>query len=308
MVGAARDDIVKDLSLLVNPGLDDAAGRLRCLPELAATAARLRSSNDSGLRAAIRRLVGDALDEIRASSPEYARAARALLVLGPRTRTAEARLAAAGQELDKSAATFKRHHERRVLYAVADAVLMIDAETAGPAAAGSKIIDVGWQAIQSTLHTLHREIGSAFEPDVVVTMSGPGSFAAFLCLAMDPRDVPIVACTTFPRRDRPSHTHRVFEMAARGATWQVIATSKWVVYLPLHLSEFPQRSRMLLFDDRVVSGDTQREVRALLESAGFEVRSAAMIVSSASAGLVDFHGVVIDEDYALPWGSRRGRT
>jgi adenine/guanine phosphoribosyltransferase-like PRPP-binding protein len=309
VVAASAASISRDLALLVNPGLDAAFPRLAVLPTLQCVQARLRSTNDGAHRQAIRRMVEDAFDELRRTSPEYAKAAKALLVLGPRTSTADARRRAAGDALGKSGQTFKRHHETRVLRSLADAILLVDASTPTvDSATGSRVIDVGWQTIQSTLHTMHREIEHEFEPDVVVTMSGPGSFAAFMCLAMDPRDVPVIACTTFPNRERPSSTHQVFAAASKGGTWKVVETQKWLVYLPTTLAEFPSKSRMLIFDDRVVSGHTQREVRSILEEAGYEVRSAAMIVSSASSELVDFHGVVIDDDYALPWGTRRGRT
>lgn len=299
---------MKELALLVNPGLDQGFPRLSALPSLDATAARRRSDTEPGHRAAVRLLIEDGIDQLRTASPEYAKAARELLVLGPRTSTAETRRGKAGDVLGKTGATFKRHHERRVLGALAEAILLLDAETAEREKGTQRTVDVGWQTIQSTLYTMHREIESGFEPDIVVTMSGPGSFAAFLCLAMDPRDVPVVACTTFPNRPRKSPTHQVFSMAARDTTWHVIETTKWVVYLPRILAEFPPRARVLIFDDRVVSGNTQRKVRAVLEDEEYEVRSAAMIVSSKSSKKVDFHGITIDDDYALPWGSRRGRT
>lgn len=155
---------------------------------------------------------------------------------------------------------------------------------------------------------MHREIEQRFEPDVVLTMSGPGSFAAFLCLSMNPRDVPVVACTTFPRRDRPSPPHQIFATAARESTWHVVETSKWVVYLPAAIRSFPPKTRVLVFDDRVISGDTQREVRTLLEESGYVVQTAAMIVGSNAKPLVEFHGLVIDDEYLLSWGARRGRT
>lgn len=300
--------IIRDLSRLVNPGLEAALETLELLPKLRATEQRVRSGTRSGLRAAVRRLVEDAIAEVRADAPEYAAAADDLLVLGPKTTDAKERRRAAGARLGKTGPNFRRHFEAGVLASVGDAIVTLEERASQEPPAVPRVVDVPWQTIQTTLHAMHRTIEQSFEPDAVITMSGPGSFAAFLCLAMDARDVPVIACTTFPYRERPTSSHRVYELAARDGTWHTVCTSKWVVYLPAVVGSFPSRSRILLFDDRVVSGDTQREVRRLLEEAGYDVRTAAMIVGSDSMQRVDFYGLVIDDDYALPWGTKRGRT
>lgn len=165
-----------------------------------------------------------------------------------------------------------------------------------------------WESIKTTVATMHDEIESEFAPHAVLTMSGPGSFAAFLALSINPRYVPVIAAVTFPANGRTSRAEATYKKAARLDTWQVLKTGKWTVYLPRLLVKYPEGSRILIFDDRVISGTTQRLARDHLEANGMEVRTAALVVSTNNVMNVDYFGVVIDDSYSMPWGTDRGRT
>ena len=67
-------------------------------------------------------------------------------------------------------------------------------------------------------------------------------------------------------------------------------------------------ARVLILDDRVVSGTTQALARDHLESLGHEVQTAALVASSDNVTKVDHVAHIIDDNYQMPWGSKRGRT
>jgi len=100
----------------------------------------------------------------------------------------------------------------------------------------------------------------------------------------------------------------MYRMAAQPDTWQVLSTAKWSVYLPKTLSRYPEGSRVLIFDDRVISGTTQSLAKDHLEEKGYEVATAAMVTSSDNKSKLDYYGFTINDSYQMPWGTARGRT
>jgi hypoxanthine phosphoribosyltransferase len=141
---------------------------------------------------------------------------------------------------------------------------------------------IGWETIDSLLNTLYRDIEKNFAPDFVITMSGPGSFAACYCMGLNLRDIAVLFATTFPRRDTPNSAQQTFRELAEQSGWFHIATDKWDVYLPNVLRLLPKGSKVLIFDDRVISGETQRKLKSKLEEFDYDVRCAAMLTGDAA--------------------------
>jgi len=168
--------------------------------------------------------------------------------------------------------------------------------------------NINWEATHLLLNKLQRDIETAFAPDVVVTMSGPGSFAACYCMGLNPRDVAVVFATTFPKRDERNTSHQLFRKAAKASGWINIDTNKWDVYLPNVIAHLPAKSRILIFDDRVISGETQRKVKSALQAYDYDVRCAAMLAGDEIASQLDFIGQIRNDDYYMPWGSKHGRS
>ena len=65
--------------------------------------------------------------------------------------------------------------------------------------------------------------------------------------------------------------------------------------------------KVLLFDDRVLTGETQSKTKAILEECGYEVRCAAMLVDENRPDFVNYSGRIITGDFYMPWGTKRGR-
>lgn len=161
-----------------------------------------------------------------------------------------------------------------------------------------------WDSVHALVTTLSRRIALDYEPDVVLTTSGPGSIAALLRLAGDYRDTPVVAATAFPKgRAAPE-----FVRASSSAGDLHVSTDKWDVFIPRVIAELVPNTRVLLFDDRVVSGDFRRAVTAELKERRLGVRGAALIVTPATKDLVEWYCDVRESPYQLPWGDSRGRA
>lgn len=160
----------------------------------------------------------------------------------------------------------------------------------------------GWTSVQQLLANVTRQIRRNFEPDVVITMSGPGSIPAFLQLANDDKDIPVVAATTFPI----NRLGNSIKKAALEGGYFHVKSSKWDVLIPPMVDHLPKGVKILLFDDRIQSGETHRLVRANLESKGFEVRSAALIVSKEGKGMASWYANE-SESFSFPWGDQDGR-
>lgn len=161
-----------------------------------------------------------------------------------------------------------------------------------------------WNDIQPMLSALHRKIERDFQADVILTMAGPGSIAALLLQSLDHRNIPVITATTFPQgQDVPTG----FESGASMSGYDLIETPKWRVYLPPVVTTLPRGTRVLMFDDRVVTGATHRAAAQRLEDLGCEVRRAALIVSSAAEHETHWYNTISDEQFQFPWGSRDGR-
>ncbi|MEP7352784.1 MAG: hypothetical protein ABI824_06090 [Acidobacteriota bacterium] len=172
---------------------------------------------------------------------------------------------------------------------------------------------LAWDAITSTLNSLHRRIEVEFEPDMILTMSGPGSIAACYCMSINLRNVPLLVAATFPVKSKDGPSAKMFASLAKRSDWELVTTPKWMIYLPNLLrqdSEKPPKRprRILIIDDRVISGESQRAVSTLLTSRGFDVRRAAMIASHSATDELHFVGTVREGNYYFPWGSKHGRS
>ena len=109
---------------------------------------------------------------------------------------------------------------------------------------------INWETTHLLLNKLQRDIETTFAPDLVVTMSGPGSFAACYCMALNPRDIPVLFATTFPKRAQRNASYENFRKVAMDSGWIHVETNKWEVYLPNLLAQLPPKSKILIFDCR----------------------------------------------------------
>lgn len=179
-----------------------------------------------------------------------------------------------------------------------------------PQGFASVALEISWPVVQTLVDRIHRESESRFAPDVLVTMSGPGSFAACRRLAVGARDIPLLVAVTFPRSSDGSASGESssFGKLADDDGWIRLASKRWDVFLPSVLRRFPEGSKVLVLDDRVLSGETQELARAELSRLGLQVRLGALIAPTSAKDKLDFIGRVEDQEYVFPWGPRDGRT
>jgi adenine/guanine phosphoribosyltransferase-like PRPP-binding protein len=213
----------------------------------------------------------------------------------------------AGAHFDVGWNQFSREYEKPLLRRFAE-WLEIWGSSAEVTLRNEHVERLDFEDLRRVAERLHRDIDRDFRPDVVVTMSGPGSFAACYTMKLDASDVPVVMAVTFPVSPSPRPNEARFQLAAAELGWRHVVTSKWSVYLPDVVFAYPAGARVLLLDDRVMTGDTQVQVSALLRAGGYEVQCAALFVPAGSSAELQFRGRVVRGPFEMPWGSDRGRS
>lgn len=166
-----------------------------------------------------------------------------------------------------------------------------------------------WSSLQIKLSRLNRRIRKEWDPEIVVTLSGPGSFASSYCMSLDTTETPVVHAVTFPKSTGRSARNLWFRATASVCKWKYFESTKWDIFLPELLVHLPAPTRILLFDDRVIGGNVQRKVASWLQDElGHEVRRAAIVVHPDAASSVDWYEDVQECDFHFPWGGPRGRA
>ncbi|WP_131831201.1 MULTISPECIES: hypothetical protein [unclassified Frankia] len=297
--------IYEDLKRLINPGLVRAHGdgELTTLPHLASVRRKRSGTSKRGELHAIRTVVLGAIEQL--GLPTSA-AAKELLALESNPTRVEFRRDRAARAIGlQSGQGFKSHRQSALLKELADTIEHLE-ESIHESLKTQTPIVLEWPVIQMAIVRMHANVDRSFAPELLLTMSGPGSFAACYFSTLSSRDVPLIVCTTFPRRDDRLPSHSIFERAATASNYVRIDTSKWVVYLPNLLFELPTKTRVLILDDRILSGETQNTVAEKI-GGRFDVRRAAIIAHTSALSMLDYHGMVLDDDYIMPWGSKHGR-
>lgn len=169
-------------------------------------------------------------------------------------------------------------------------------------------LQLRWDDIERAADQMWRALEREFRPDIVVTMSGPGSFAAIYTMRLSPRDVPVVMAVTFPRREHPDNEELQFRQVATGQRWIGLSTSKWSVWIPPVFALYPKGSRVLVLDDRVITGETQALLRGVLTAQGLDVRCAALFGPRDCQVENIIIARRIEGEFDMPWGPSRGRT
>ena len=182
------------------------------------------------------------------------------------------------------------------------------ADLRAPGAPNEVPTDYSWNSLAVLLGRLQRRIRRDYDPQIVLSLAGPGSFAAQYCLSLDPIETPVLVAVTFPKGPPRSGSNEWFRTLAERDGWHHIESRKWDVYLPSLLGKLPDATRVLILDDRTIGGNVQRMVAQRLTDMGHTVRRAALIVHPDVAKDVDWYEEEIEHDFHFPWGTRRGRS
>ncbi len=309
------ESLVGELRQIIVDGLPAAFENLVALRQLESFKTRTRSESSAEGVVAMQQLLTESLNKWGIDS--YRRSMGALLCFDKAGRHNRALNGARG--LRQQAAVpfnvgfdrFKREWEPKVIAAFAEWLLLCDQQSDGPSS--SAHVDhsptiISWDEVERVTHRIYRDVERSFHPDLIITMSGPGSFAACYYMKLNARDAPVLMCVTFPRHESPNYTESDFLRAAKAAGWRVFQTARWTVYVPNVLTHYPSGSRILLLDDRIVSGQTQQHMRIMLEEEGFDVRCGALFAPPKQRERLDFIGRIVSGDFEMPWGSNHGRS
>ena len=175
---------------------------------------------------------------------------------------------------------------------------------------GTLPVVLTWENLVSIAGPLCKRIEEDFPPDLVITMSGPGSWAAMYTMSIRQRNPPVMCAVTFPIKEKESRTHRMFERAAAPDFWLRMSTKRWLIYLPDIFRSLPKDIKILIFDDRVVSGESQKLLRDELRNREFlTVKTAALFHSGDKAVYdLDYGGQKLEGEFSMPWGPKSGRS
>lgn len=170
------------------------------------------------------------------------------------------------------------------------------------------IVHFNFADIARIAETVHRTVEQQCAPDIVITMSGPGSFAASYMMKFNARDVPVLMAVTFPAREDLSAAELNFRIGAEMSGCLIFRTTKWSIYVPSVVRYLPIGTQITLVDDRAVTGEAQDALKQHLTELGFSVRCVALFAPSKLAIDGRIIGHCIDGPFEMPWGSSRGRT
>lgn len=163
-----------------------------------------------------------------------------------------------------------------------------------------------WHDIHTAARSQMRAALKEFHPGIIVTMSGPGAIVANIAMQEEPDCyLPIFMIDA-------RHLHAP-EYCVKLSDRYLVSTSRWMYYIPENLFQYKD-TRILLFDDCVVTGDTLHMIVNLFIEKGFSkenIRTAALVtteIALQSAKGPDFYTYVVpDGNFYMPWGRGLGK-
>ncbi|MGL5861852.1 MAG: hypothetical protein ACRCY9_11430 [Phycicoccus sp.] len=166
-----------------------------------------------------------------------------------------------------------------------------------------------WDHAAAVLNTMATDIERDFAPEVLLTMSGPGSFVASYILSLTSRSPILVVSQTFPMLRGSRSLDEALRQCFVDSGYLILSTTKWDIVLSPVLARLPSGTKVAIIDDKVLSGESQRLARELLTSEyGLDVRCAALTAPHGPAqGVLDWVGEVCTVRHYFPWGSSEGR-
>ncbi len=305
------ESLEDELDAIVRKGLESSLSELTELRKLSVYHPDASSDTPGSRKQKMARLLNDALSAWEKDAPEYSKAMAILLALGVphgrgRRLTGEGGLRhRAGKLFGVGHDQFYRNLETQIRIDFAEFLRSWDGAELAQQQPTKRF---SFEDVKTAAEDMHRKIEQKFAPDVVITMSGPGSFAAFYVMRFNPRDVPVLTAVTFPLRESVVAEEKRFKEAAADAGWIHFATSKWSVYVPNVVQFLKKGAHITLFDDRVVTGVAQQELKSILTERGYRVSCAAVFGPSDVESRGVLIGYRVEGKFDMPWGPSSGRT
>ncbi|MER6612264.1 SIR2 family NAD-dependent protein deacylase [Streptomyces xantholiticus] len=173
-------------------------------------------------------------------------------------------------------------------------------ESQGPLAQESGVT-FSWEYLSPTLKRFHRRIQQEFSPDFILSISGPGDYAPAYCLAHVNEEVPVLPAVTFPRVMKDGGRRDSFRAVAVRDGWIHCQSTKWDIFLPNLVRDFPDGAHALIFDEEATGENAQLILADVLTGFGYDVKKAALVIAPECETYVDFYDQVVAGKFAFPW-------
>jgi hypoxanthine phosphoribosyltransferase len=162
-----------------------------------------------------------------------------------------------------------------------------------------------WSDIHMAARNQITEAIEKFQPEMIVTMAGPGAIVPNIAMRETKEYLPIF--TIWVRHPAAP------EFLIEPLNHHKVLTSRWIYYVPKFIFSYTDR-RILLFDDCVVTGDTLQKIVDLLVEKGFSrdnILTSALVTTEIaldSGKAPDIYTYVVpDGNFYMPWGRSLGR-
>ena len=167
-----------------------------------------------------------------------------------------------------------------------------------------KIRRFDWEDVEHGVRWLRNQLID-FRPDLLLSISGPGSIVSHLLVSRASIRVPVYTAVS----RRLDETVPLCEPTCRHR----VTTSKWEIYIPDDVFRF-RDARILICDDCVLSGDTLSGIVDILTKQGFKKENIFTMALIATELAINSHKgpdsywfKCADSEFYMPWGKSYGR-
>jgi hypothetical protein len=160
-----------------------------------------------------------------------------------------------------------------------------------------------WHEVERGATYLLRKAEEVFHPQIIMMISIESAIITGIAMTKFPRLLPTYLVML------ENKTGRKFDPTVIPKDHSPIETSKWNIYIPNQVCKEHDK-RILIIDDRVLTGNIQREMRKFLESKGFKkenimfislVCASTAITSNNAPDLYYYKNPY--EEFDFPYGS-----
>ncbi len=168
-----------------------------------------------------------------------------------------------------------------------------------------KIKRYEWKDIEIGIEELSKKIFNNFNPDVLLSLSGPGSIIANLMLTKTAKYIPLYVGIS-----RKINTK---DFSFEPQISKTITTSRWKTYIPDEIFKLINK-KIAIIEDTVITGDTLNELVKVLTKNGIKRKNiltvalfATELALSSNKGPNVYWIKLQDSDFYLPWGKSLGK-
>ncbi|MFE3846179.1 phosphoribosyltransferase family protein [Thermoplasmatota archaeon] len=168
-----------------------------------------------------------------------------------------------------------------------------------------KIKKYDWKDVEIGIEEISNKIFKKFQPDVLLSLSGPGSIVANLMLTKTAKFIPLYVGIS-KKINSKDFTFEPQKM-------KTITTTRWKTYIPDEIFKLNNK-RIVIIEDAVITGDTLNKLVNVLIKNGIKRKNILTIslfttelAVSSNKGPNIYWIKQKDSDFYLPWGNCLGK-